>query len=267
MSCVAIELLSVRLTTGRGGKFPNAFFGGSGFDTTRGSYGLVGICFSSGCFGGYGCLRYLLAVLTRGAFLSLGKPETAVLATSAFDAYFLKVGFETVVAFARFYIDLEFILSGFYYFYLEFWKGRFVAFSGCFASLAMMGFGASLEFAFLSREAIFYLATSLIVYRAFLLFTTTAVFLFLSYSLSSLRALGCFLRVIEEHSLNRSSAYCYSWIAQLSTFAYFWRFNSFNTYTSFTSAFLASASFFPAAPTAFVYFSGCIFGFSSGGGF
>lgn len=112
----------------------------------------------------------------------------------------------------------------------------------------IIGFGASFEFVFFSREAIFYRPTSLIVSRAFLLLVTTAVFLFLSYSLSYFKALGCFFRVIDEHSLNRSYAYCYYCIAQLSTFAYFCLFNSFNIYTSFISAFFPATSFFPTAP-------------------
>jgi hypothetical protein len=228
---------------------PNDFLGGYGFEMTRGGSGLEGTCFNSGCLayglGGSGCLRYLLAVLTRGTLLSLGKPATAVLDVYCLGGYFLKTGLETVVVLARFYIDFEFILSGFSYFYLEFWKGRFATLYGGFGSLVMMGLGAPFEFAFLSREAIFYLPTSLIVSRAFLLLFSTAVFLFLSYSLSSFRALGCFFRVIDEHSLNRSSAYCSYCMAQLSTLAYFCLFSSFNTYTSFTSAFLSATSFLP----------------------
>lgn len=93
---------------------PNDFLGGYGLETTRGGYGLEKAGLNSDCLGyglgGYACLRYLLAVLTRGTLLSLGKPETAVLTDYCFRGYFLKMGFEAVVAFARFYIDLEFIL-------------------------------------------------------------------------------------------------------------------------------------------------------------
>jgi hypothetical protein len=57
-------------------------------------------------------------------FFSLAKPEVAVFATIYFLGYFLvKVGFETVVVLARFYIDFEFMRYGFSSFYLEFAKG------------------------------------------------------------------------------------------------------------------------------------------------
>jgi hypothetical protein len=75
---------------------------------------------------------------------------------------------------ARFYIDFEFMRYGFSSFYLEFAKGLWFLF-GFYGYL-----GASFELVFLSLEAIFYLATYFMVYNAFLLLLTSAVFLFLS---------------------------------------------------------------------------------------